>query len=48
MLEEPGAHDVGRLFGKDATLVLGRAVVVAEEAQVLVELQLKLQERRLH
>lgn len=46
VLEEPGAHDVGGVLGKDATLVLGGAVVVVEEVQVLVELQLELQQHK--
>lgn len=44
VLEEPGAHDVGGVFGQDAALVLGGAVVVIEEVQVLVELQLELKD----
>lgn len=42
VLEEPGAHDVGGVFGKDAAFVLGGVVVVIEQVDVLVELQLKL------
>lgn len=42
MLEEPRAHDVGGVFGKNAAFVLGGVVVVIEEVQVLVELQLEL------
>lgn len=42
VLEEPRAHDVGGVFGKDAAFVLGGVVVVIEEVQVLVELQLEL------
>lgn len=45
VLEEPGAHDVGGVLGQDAALVLGGAVVVVEEVQVLVELQLELQQQ---
>lgn len=44
VLEEPGAHDVGGVLGQDATLVLGGAVVVVKEVQVLVELELELQQ----
>lgn len=44
VLEEPGAHDVGGVLGQDAALVLGGAVVVVEEVEVLVELQLQLQQ----
>lgn len=42
VLEEPRAHDVGGVFGKNAAFVLGGVVVVIEEVQVLVELQLEL------
>lgn len=45
VLEEPGAHDVGGVLGKDTALVLGGAVVMVEEVQVLVELQLELQQQ---
>lgn len=36
VLEEPGAHDVGGMLGQHAPLVLGRAVILVQEAEVLV------------
>ena len=40
VLEEPGAHDVGGMFGENTTLVFRRAVISAEETQILIQLQL--------
>lgn len=42
VLEEPGAHHVGGVLRQDAPLVLGGAVLLVQDAEVLVQLQLKL------
>lgn len=36
VLEKPGAHDVGGMFGQDTPLVLGGAIVLMQDAQVLI------------
>lgn len=42
VLEKPGTHDIGGLFGKNTAFVFRRAVICTEETQVLIELKLKL------
>lgn len=36
VLEEPGPHDVGGVLGQNPPLVFGGAVVLMQDAQVLV------------
>lgn len=42
MLKEPGAHDIGGMFGQNTTLGLGGVVIMIKQIQVLVKLQLEL------
>lgn len=42
VLEEPRTHDAGGVLGQNAPLGLRRVFVLTQEAEVLVQLQLKL------
>lgn len=42
VLEEPGPHHVGGVLWQDTPLVLGGPILLMQDAEVLVQLQLKL------
>lgn len=42
VLKEPGPHHIGGMLRQDAPLVLGGAVFLMQDAEILIQLQLKL------
>lgn len=42
VLKEPGPHHIGSMLRQDAPLVLGGAIFLMQDAEILIQLQLKL------
>lgn len=42
VLKEPRPHHIGGMLRKDASLVLGGAIFLMQDAEILIQLQLKL------
>lgn len=42
VLKEPGPHHIGGVLRQDTPLVLGGAILLMQDAEVLVQLQLQL------